>query len=424
MKTSHCIALCWAVTLLASPWAAQAQEAPPMELRWETLPQVTQAVFEAHQGQALREGIGGLERAAEQTPGVFTDLALDLEPAYPVDPLRANPANHTVGASVGWELSRRGAHQRDALRQEARAAQQQRRLEALRYQLEVTEAWAQWSVQRGLLEHLEEDLQLQEETLGKLQAGAQQHQISTLMLRELELEVARLRAEATEARRLDADARLQIESLLLGSATLPQGAPLEGYQPPQEDPWGPLLATVEQHPALEELRAQSQREQAQAKVAASSSPWMVRLGGTLQRDLSGATWGTALVGLEIPLRQEGAPEQAQHQAQARALEWRAQTEQRRLTALLQAEQERWRASWEQHRALEGDLLEPMRQRRELLREGLQRHEVTLEAWIRGRRDLHEATHQYLQVRAALWRHEMRARALRRALQTPKQEPTP
>jgi hypothetical protein len=394
---------------------AQAQEEAALRLGWEALPEVAGRIYDRRQGAARRLEAEGAREAAEETPGRWESLTVEAEPAYPVRPWRSNPANHTFGARLGLRLGRQGSLRRAAWRAEARALEALAGWERMEFTLEVAEAWASWSVASGVLEHFAQDLEELSAQLEPLRAGEARGEYPGQSLREQETELAWLRAELARARRAEVSARHEVEALLLEDAALPEGAPLEGYSPPLADPWGALGEGLEGHPSLRWLREAGRAQEAEAEAAGAGEPWRLVLGGSAQLDLAGSAWGTVSVGLEIPLSSEGAPEAARRGAEARALGWQGESEARRLRSWWRGQGRVWEADRAQLVALEEELLGPLEARLAHLREGQGRQEVTLEQVLRVRRELHEAHHQRLEVVSSLWLHNVRARALRRAL---------
>jgi hypothetical protein len=126
-------------------------------------------------------------------------------------------------------------------------------------------------------------------------------------------------------------------------------------------------------------------------------------------------WAQGVIGLSIPLGNPAAPEADELQAAAIAARAESDWQLEQLRAGLAARADRYAAAVSTFESLNDDYLAPLEKRQKMLDAAVDRGRVSVDRVIRARRDLHEAYHKLLMLRAQIQTNHMRAEAMQRWL---------
>ncbi len=387
-------------------WAA-----PPASnsLPWDDLSAHIHAAWAQGPGQAAAARADGALAARTTAAIPAPSLFAQLQP----DPLgRRHPLDGTQFA-VQLDVGAGGAARRQAWATTATRWLADDEAARLAYTYEVQDAWLAWWVTHELAGHLDRYATDLDARLQPLRRGAARGEIASTRSEDLDVELARVRAEVVD---LDTQARTlqgRIASLLAEDVVpVADGMPdIEALDVLPSNPWPTLVTQMSNHPDVVALHAQVAEAEAQARAVRLAPSAQVGLGAAFLDGGADGLIATPLLVLQVPLAHpEGAAvRSARAEAEARSAEasWR----ERELTAWAAQQALAFDNAVVRVEALTVQVEAPLQARHDRVWTAFEAGAADLPTLVLAVRDLHEAHHAHTLAVADLWSQEARARAL-------------
>ncbi|QDG49767.1 hypothetical protein FIV42_03145 [Persicimonas caeni] len=378
--------------------------------------QVANRVYEAGPQRAHKALVEGMAQARQSVPGRVRSLDINVVPEFSTS--GASELNeYTADVALTVELGRLAELRREqyaALGDEARAQVEQHRWE---YVFAVQSAYLDWWTYALEAAHLDAYVDEASADLDPLRDALEKQQIAAIDVADMEAELARIRAERLEARQRANAASAELARLLGGRCEL---ASVEVEHKPSKNvaasnPWKALASKVDQFPSVKALQARQKSALAGAEAARAQAPWELSVGAGMRSVGFDEYWAQGVIGLSIPLGNPAAPEADELQAAAIAARAESDWQLEQLRAGLAARADRYSAAVSTFESLNDDYLAPLEKRQKMLDAAVDRGRVSVDRVIRARRDLHEAYHKLLMLRAQIQTNHMRAEAMQRWL---------
>lgn len=346
--------------------------------------------------EARTQGVQNARRAA-RTP--VQRLSIEAAPGFKLT--EGAELEHEFESTLWFEIGARAKRAQRAWTQTGDALIQQSHAERWLFVTEAERKFAQWWAKQAIADHLEEDLdEVQkhvENWRNKLAPW-----LTELDILDLDAETARLSAETAEAL-LEAQ---HAESEFRAHITIDVHMVLQDEphdileQAGAQNPWIHLLQYVEDFPEIRALYAQAEAHQMRAKANRSRTLELgvgARARLTPQRNVL----LNPMLSLDIPIARNNAQEAAIESAEAVALQAQARWKADMLRAWLQGEADRHNTIVRALELLTDGAIEQLKTRVDRLTQAFEAGHVDVRRVFWAMRDLHEAKHKALLLRADL-----------------------
>ena len=405
--------------LLSLPTPAAGQSRCPVDepVTPESIHRAARQVYAQGPGEGADALVGGMKDAAGAVPGRVRSIGADVAPEFQTDG-RSQLNEYQASVSLGVSLGKLGRRQRDVWsgRAETERAQADRR--RAEWLFEMQSAYIDWWVAELERRHLAEYLTEVRSEFEPLRKATERKQITRLDLADFEVELGRIKAERSQARRRAEFARAEVRRMLGGSCELaaPSEQPSELEHAAEENPWRPLLERVDQFPRVQAVLAQRRQALREARASRSENAAELSVGVGARSVGFDEYWAIPTVGLSVPIGNDSAPQAEAAAGRAASLSIEHRWEITQLRGELRAAAERWEATRTARRDFMETYVEPLRKRVELFQSALDTGRIELQRLIRAHRDLHEAEHSLLNLRADLMARTLKAKALSQVIQ--------
>jgi outer membrane protein TolC len=370
------------------------------------------AVYDDGLGDADAARVRGAGEARQSVPSRVRSLEVGAQPEFSLSDDVPNEYSADVGLMV--DLGRLPSLRRAALAAREEASSTQGAVRRWQFVVQVQDAYADWVAAEIERTHLEEYGVEAAEDLQGLRDAMRDGLASRIDVADMEAEVARIRAELAESGRRAAFARADLKRLF--GTDCPLKFREQAFESTRDNPWVDLLGSVAQFPEIRAIEARATQARRDAEVANASEPWSVGLGvGGRMVGLSDP-FVLGYLQLSIPLAKSSRPDAILARSEATALDRESAWTAARIRSGLEAERQRFDAIAATIETYQDEYLQPLEARVELLREARGAGQVPVERLVRARRELHEAHHRTLTLRAELHSRALRARAVRELLQ--------
>ncbi len=411
-----------ALALVASAGSAHGAPDPscPVEgpITADGVTALAEAVWATRDGARRPLLRAGWQAARDALPGRVQGLTLSATPELALD--AGSTAEYAGAATLAIELGSRSAARRAALDADWRADAAGLDARRWRFVDAVQAAYLGWRVRALERAHLVDYLAEADAELEPIRAAGERRLISRLDLADLEAEVGRIAAELDTATRDARRARARFDAVLGARCDL--AAP----QPPasgDDNPWRPLVERAARFPEIAVHDARRAALQARAQAHAAADPWVVDVGVAARAVGSAETFVGPSIALSVPFTDSEGAEAAHARAEARIEESAALAASLRIRAELSAEAADFEALVQSRDALIRDRIAPLEARLRLVEAAFAAAQVEIDRLIRARRDLHEAEHALILLRAEIDARRLAADTVR-ALLDPETEESP
>lgn len=347
-------------------------------LQWDSLQRQSQAAYAQGPGQGAAERRAAFEAGADKVHLVPSGLRGEVQAGSESQAQELLAVELSLGEGVAqrryWDAAQA------ATEQDARSA-------SLAWVMEAQASFGGWWLMASLAEHLREVQAEERSQILRLEAASQGGLISSLALEMAQAEVARTGIELREVER----GRQQAESQL-SHYFGPMALSLEGGAVCEDNPWTAI--EPQSLPQVQSLWREADLSRAQAGLEGAA-----RLPTLAAGPMRAQGEVFAYAELSVPLGggRSSARAVAMGEAEAARLEaeWQAQAMGWELQGW-GAELDLIRTQLAEH---EAEVLVPLRTRQARLEAGLEAGQLPMDLVLRGRRDLHEAEHAMLELRA-------------------------
>lgn len=398
MKLRSTLSL-FTLCLLATLSSLTASASPPAISTVEEAGALANEVFERVEGVAMQARQQGTRdaRAAARQP--LRSLSLEAAPGIR---LTDNAElEHEFSSALWFELGPRTRRARQAWDAAGHAIALRSDADRWTYVTEAERLFAQWWAKQAIADHLQEDLDEVNEELDRWRETLTAY-LSALDLADADAEATRLAMEVAEAALEAQAAEAAFRAHIAVEVQLDLGDTAHDslHAAGQNNPWRPLLDDVAHHPILRAMEAEALRHESQAQSQRARN---LGLGvGAQARVTEGQNvLLSPTVQLDIPIARPNAEDAAIARAEAIALRAEANWKATTIHLWLEGEAARHDALVRATQAIDGDAVERLRQRLDQLQKALEAGHVNLQRVFWARRDLHEAMHQALLIRAEL-----------------------
>lgn len=356
-------------------------------------------VFNRIEGTAYEARVEGARNARRAASRPLRALSLDAAPGFP---LHDNAdVEHEFEAQLRFELGPRARRARQAWTAQGSAFVQQADAARWLYVTEAERLYAQWWAKEAIANHLAEDLEEVRTEVDRWTRDLAAY-FSTLDLLDADAETMTLSMEAANAA-LEANAAAAAFHAHIGvpvALALGEEPALSIERAGAENPWTPLQAHVQALPQLAALEAEANAHEQRAR-ALQSRDFELGVGARARLDPDANTLLSPVVSLVIPLARATGDEAAVARAESVALQAEARRRAKTLLAWLEGEATQHDALVRALAAIDDDAVQRLSHRVDQLALALAAGHVDLRRVFLARRDLHEALHQALLLRAEL-----------------------
>ena len=373
-------------------------------------------VFEQRDQRARDARKHGVQEARRAARAPLQRITVDAAPGVRITPNA--DLEHEFESNLWFELSARAKRAQHAWDQADLALSAQQ--DAARW-LFVTEAerrFAHWWAQQAIADHLEDDLNAVREKIDAWRNDLEPW-LSELDLLDLDAESARLSAEVAQAliEAQNAESEFRAHITIDVDMVLQESPDDALAHAGEHNPWTDLAQHLEKFPEIQALEAQAQHHTARANAHKSRS-LELGLGARARLTPRHNVLLNPMVSLEIPIAQNNPQEAAIDAAEAAALHAQAQWKRTQLRAWLQGEADRHQTLVRALTLLDDRAIEQLQARVDRLAHALEGGHVDVRRLFWALRDLHEAKHQALLLRAELAASEAAASGVQQLLETP------
>lgn len=357
------------------------------------------AVFDRIDGAAYEARFEGARNARRAASRPLRALTIDAAPGFPLNDNA--DIEHEIEAQLRFELGPRARRARQAWDAQGEAFVKQADAARWLYVTEAERLYAQWWAKQAIADHLAEDLEEVRTEVERWKRDLARF-FSTLDLLDADAETMTLSMEAATAA-LEANAAAAAFHAHIGvpvSLALGEEPELSIERAGAENPWSPLQAHLQALPELAALEAEA-RAQSQRARSLQSRNLELGVGARARLDQDANTLLSPIVSLGIPLARTTGDEAAVARAESVALEAEARRRAKTLLAWLEGEATQHDALVRALDAIDNDAVERLTYRVDQLQQALAQGHVDLRRVFLARRDLHEALHQAMLLRAEL-----------------------
>lgn len=399
MKLSVRTLFCAAICFTSSLWLSSAVAGPPVISTVEEAGELANEVFERVEGAAMRARQQGTRdaRAAARQP--LRSWTIDAAPGIQ---LTDNAEiEHEFGTALWFDLGPRSRRARQAWDAAGDAIALRSDADRWIYVTEAERLFAQWWAKQAIADHLKEDLEI---VVIEIDVWTQtlSRYFSALDLLDADAEATKISMEVTEAllEAQSAEAAFRAHIAVRVELVLVEESHESIDAAGQHNPWKPLLDDVARLPQLRSMEADAVAQEAHARASRARTTGL-GVGASTRLTDGGNVLLSPTVSLEIPIARANAEDAAIARAEAIALRAEASWKATTLHVWLEGEAARHDALVRATQAIDGEAVDRLRTRLEQLQAALAAGHVDVRRVFWARRDLHEALHQALLLRAEL-----------------------
>lgn len=373
-------------------------------------------VYEQHDGRAREARTQGVQNARRAARRPVQRLSLEAAPGIKLTD--GAELEHEFESSLWFDLGPRARRAQKAWTFAGDALIEQHRAERWIFVTEAERKFAHWWAQQAIADHLEDDLNAVREKIDAWRNDLEPW-LSELDLLDLDAESARLSAEVAQAliEAQNAESEFRAHITIDVDMVLQESPDDALAHAGEHNPWTDLAQHLEKFPEIQALEAQAQHHTARANAHKSRS-LELGLGARARLTPRHNVLLNPMVSLEIPIAQNNPQEAAIDAAEAAALHAQAQWKRTQLRAWLQGEADRHQTLVRALTLLDDRAIEQLQARVDRLAHALEGGHVDVRRLFWALRDLHEAKHQALLLRAELAASEAAASGVQQLLETP------
>ncbi len=373
---------------------------------------VAETVWEARWSQRADSTRAGMKAARDAVPGRVQSMNIAFAPEISLEDTAAS--EYSSAATIAIALGDLADARRDVITAEGRAFEANLAAARWLFVEEVQDQFLVWQRHELERQHLHEYLVESNAELDPIRQAQQRSLVSKLDVADLEAEVAWIRAELAESTRRVALARSRFMALLGADCELAPVA-VEHSNLQTTNPWTALASEANAFPEVQAFEARSHALRQRAVAHQAANPLTLEVGVGVRTVGFDGTYLGPVLALTFPFQSTEATEavlaNAQAASEANAGEWAAI----RIRSELTAEADNFKALLEEYSKLQTGYVGALSSRAKLMDEAFKASQVEIDRVIRARRDLHEAEHKLILLRAEIDARRLKATAIEELL---------